>query len=184
MHPPVSSPPIAGETWYPHFWFPDSFWKKKKGKRRSNPRCTPIDRQNPFEDRPAHAHGERTCTTIGMPPCTIMFCCVVWPVSSSWCRAWTVVLLRRRASRDRLIPDPSIPRANVCVGPYVSTRSYSTIGGNRCYEAESVRPVLLHKRTSEAKLHILGIWRSSSRMGCALLQSALPRAPSARGRNG
>ena len=130
MHPPVSSPPTAGETWYPVFLvLPVLFGKKKeKGKKKI---LFAIDTAE-SASQSSRACMLRTCTSVGMPPCIDHVCCVVWPVSSSWCGSGRCTT----STTDPMLqvdPPTLSPCAHPCVGPHVSTRSSSMLGWTRCY---------------------------------------------------
>ena len=90
---------------------------------------------------------ERTCTKVGMPPCIDHVCCVVWPVSSSWCGSGRCTT----STTDPMLqvdPPTLSPCAHPCAGPHVSTRSYSMLGWTRCYGSCFGKTCVLHKRTS------------------------------------
>ena len=89
----------------------------------------------------------RTCTNVGMPPCIDHVCCVVWPVSSSWCGSGRCTT----STTDPVLqvdPPTLSSCAHPCAGPHVSTRSYSMLGWTRCYGSCFGKTCVLHKRTS------------------------------------
>ena len=97
MHPSVSSPPTAGETWYPHFLFSRLFLEKKKGGKKKIVFTIHTDETTPQSSR---ACDERTCTDVGMPPCIdhVLLCCVAGVVV-------VVPDLRRWHYSDDVLPD-------------------------------------------------------------------------------